>query len=320
MPESVLVRFRGRIQPGITVRDLVNAIPFTALREGKLNLKKGDEKINVFADRILEIEGLEGISVEDSYKLTDTSAERSAAAATFSHSPESIRQYVENNLTFLRGTLLGRNSSKQVQMIIDLMEKWLADPEHITADEGARYADILEIDLETITEPLLAAPNDPDKIVTLSEASGTDIDEVFVGSCMTDITDFRVLSRVLEGRRVPHAIRLWAVPPDRECNVALSREGVYQSVMESGGNFHVPGCSLCMGNQAQVAKGATVLSTSTRNFDNRMGEGAQVFLGSSLIAGLAGLLGRIPTLDEYMETYHQRIQPVEEGISEPLAL
>ena len=318
MPESVLVRFRGRIQPGITVRDLVNAIPFIALREGKLNLKKGDEKVNMFADRILEIEGLEDISVEDSYKLTDTSAERSAAAATISHSPEKVRQYVENNLKFFKETFIKRNPSKQVQVIINLMEKWLANPEHIVADKDAHYADTLLIDLETITEPLLAAPNDPDRIVTLSEAAGTPIEEVFVGSCMTDATDFRAVARVLVNRQIPHTMRLWAVPPDRECNVALAEEGVHRSIMEAGGNIHVPGCSLCMGNQGQVAKGATVFSTSTRNFDNRMGEGAQVFLGSSLVAGLTAFFGRIPTLDEYMGTYREKIQPVEREFSEPL--
>jgi len=318
MPESVLVRFRGQVHPGITIRDIVNAIPYIALQKGKLNLKRGDKKVNVFADRILEIEGLEDISVEDSYKLTDTSAERSAAASTISHSPEKVREYAENNLVFLKENFIKRDPSKQVKVIINLMEKWLANPEHLFADKGAHYADTMEIDLAAITEPLLAAPNDPDRIVTLSEAAGTPVDEVFVGSCMTDATDFRTVARILDGRQIAHNMRFWAVPPDRECNVALANEGVHQTIMKAGGNIHVPGCSLCMGNQGQVATGATVLSTSTRNFDNRMGEGAQVYLGSSFLAGLTALLGRIPTLDEYMETYREKIQPVERKLSEPM--
>jgi aconitate hydratase 2/2-methylisocitrate dehydratase len=318
MPESVLVRFTGDRQPGITLRDLVNAIPYAALKQGKLNLERGDSKINVFADRILEIEGLEDISVEDSYKFTDTSAERSAAASTFSHDPERILEYVRNNLNFLRENFRQRNRSKQVQVIINLMEKWLEDPQFMTADKDADYADVLEVNMSEITEPLLAAPNDPDKIVTLSEASSAKIDEVFVGSCMVDITDFRALSRIVTGRQVDPGMRLWAVPPDRECNVALADEGVHQSIMTSGGNIHVPGCSLCMGNQGQVATGATVVSTSTRNFDNRMGIGAQVYLGSSAVAAISALLGRLPSLGEYMDAYREKILPVEEEIMRPM--
>ena len=206
MPESVQVTFQGEVQPGITVRDFANAIPYFALREGKLNLEKGDAKVNIFADRILEIDGLEGLSVEDSYKLTDTSAERSAAAATFAHSREAVREYVLNNLVFIRDDLANRNSSSQVDKVTDLMEKWLADPEHLQADEGAPYADRMRINLAKLTEPLFAAPNDPDRIVTLSEAAGTSVDEVFVGSCMADITDFRILAAVLEDRQVPHGM------------------------------------------------------------------------------------------------------------------
>ena len=318
MPESVLVRFKGHVQPGITVRDLVNAIPYAAMQQGKLNLEKGDDKINVFADRILEMEGLEGISVEDSYKFTDTSAERSAAASTFAHAPEKITEFVSNNLTFLKENFAGRNPSKQVQVIINLMEKWLSEPDFLSADEGATYADIIEIDMDQIKEPLLAAPNDPDKIVTLSEAAGTGIDEVFVGSCMTDITDFRVVSRIIGGKQLPPSMRFWAVPPDRESNAALADEGVHQAIMTAGANIHVPGCSLCMGNQGQVATDATVISTSTRNFDNRMGTGAQVYLGSSHVATLCALLGRIPNMEEYMKVYKEKIQPVEKEIAVPM--
>jgi len=318
MPESVLVRFKGEIQPGITPRDLVNAIPYAALKRGKLNLEKGDDKVNVFADRILEIEGLENMSVEESYKFTDTSAERSAAACVFAHSPERIVEYVSNNIRFLEENFMNRNSSKQIKVIVNLMKKWLKSPDIITADKGAQYADVIEVDLNTITEPLLAAPNDPDKIVTLSEAAGTDIDEVFIGSCMVDITDFRSASRIMTGDRVPENVRFWAVPPDRESNIELANEGIHQRLMQAGANIHVPGCSLCMGNQGQVSTGATVVSTSTRNFDNRMGTGAQVFLGSSLVAAMSGVLGRIPSAKEYMDVYKKRIMPDQTSIIVPL--
>jgi len=305
MPESVLVRFKGKPRHGITVRDLVNAIPYAALQQGKLNLKKGDEKVNIFADRVLEIEGLEFLTVEDAYKLTDASAERSAAGCTFGHDLEHVKTYVENNLRFLKHTFSKRHPAKVVGVIIEQMDAWLAAPTLMRADEGARYAEVLEIDLSTITEPLLAAPNDPDKIVTLSEAAGTPIDEVFVGSCMTDITDFRSVALILEGHRVKHRMKFWTVPPDRESNVALTREGVHGKLLEAGANVHVPGCSLCMGNQGQVATGATVISTSTRNFDNRMGTGAQVFLGSAQVAAVAAILGELPTVATYLEHYNK---------------
>ncbi|MEE8547295.1 MAG: bifunctional aconitate hydratase 2/2-methylisocitrate dehydratase [bacterium] len=318
MPESVLVRFSGEIQEGITTRDLVNAIPWVAIQKGKLNLKKGDEKVNVFADRILEIEGLGDISVEDAYKFTDTSAERSAAACTFAHSPDRIIEYVKNNIKFLEENFIKRNRSKQIKVIINLMKKWLKSPTFMEADDGAPYADVIEIDLNTITEPLLAAPNDPDKIVTLSEAAGTDIDEIFVGSCMVDITDFRAASLIMSDRMVPENVRFWAVPPDRESNIELTNEGVHQKLMFAGANIHVPGCSLCMGNQGQVATGSTVVSTSTRNFENRMGTGAQVYLGSSVVAAISGVLGKIPTVNEYQTLYNKRIKPNEMKINRPL--
>jgi len=319
MPESVLVRFKGELQPGITTRDLVNAIPYAAMQQGKLNLEKGDDKINVFADRILEMEGLEHIPVEDSYKFTDTSAERSAAASTFAHHPDRIAEYIRNNLKFLKENFNLRNPSKQIKVIINLMEKWLTEPAYLKADEGAPYADIVEVDLSTITEPLLAAPNDPDKIVTLSEAAGTAIDEVFIGSCMTDITDFRAAAKIIGDQLIPPTMRFWTVPPDRESNSRLAEEGIHQALMSSGANIHVPGCSLCMGNQGQVADGATVISTSTRNFDNRMGTGAQVYLGSSHVATICALSGKIPSKDEYMAIYNEKIKPVEEELKVPMA-
>ena len=303
MPESVLVRFKGTMQPGITVRDLVNAIPYAAMQQGKLNLKKGDEKVNCFADRVLEIEGLDYLSVEEAYKLTDASAERSAAGCTFRHSLDAAVAYVENNLRFLKNNFGKRHPAKVVGSIIEQMEAWLSDPKLPEGDEGATYAEVVEVDLDQITEPLLAAPNDPDKIVTLSEAAGTPIHEVFVGSCMVDITDFRAVALILDGNRVQHRVKFWTVPPDRETNAALAREGVHSQLLEHGANVHVPGCSLCMGNQGQVATNATVLSTSTRNFDNRMGLGAQVYLGSAHLAAVTAMEGKLPTVANYLKHY-----------------
>ncbi len=317
MPESVLVRFTGKPRPGITVRDLVNAIPYAAMKAGKLNLKKGDEKVNIFADRVLEIEGLEFLTVEEAYKLTDASAERSAAGSTFHHDPARAIAYVENNLRFLKNNFSRRHPAQVVHKIIEQMEQWLADPQLLEADPGAQYAEVLEIDLDTITEPLLAAPNDPDKVVTLSDVAGTNIDEVFVGSCMVDITDFRAVAMMLGDERVDHRMKFWTVPPDRESNTALAMEGVHGQLLGAGANVHVPGCSLCMGNQAQVATDATVLSTSTRNFDNRLGVGAQVYLGSAQLAAVTALSGELPTVDRYME-YYKRIEGSLDELYKPL--
>jgi aconitate hydratase 2/2-methylisocitrate dehydratase len=317
MPESVLVCFQGSVQPGITVRDLVNAIPYAALQQGKLNLEKGDAKINIFADRVLEMEGLEQLTVEEAYKFTDTSAERSAAGSTFHHELSQVVDYVENNLRFLKNNFRERHAAKVVDIIIQQMEEWLANPVLMERDDDPTYAEVLEVDLNTIREPLLAAPNDPDKIVTLSEVAGTPIDEVFVGSCMADITDFRAVATILEGKRVQHRMKAWTVPPDRESNAALTREGVHATLLEAGANVHVPGCSLCMGNQGQVATGSTVLSTSTRNFDNRMGTGAQVFLGSSQLAAVTALLGELPSVATYME-HVAKLEPRAGEIREPL--
>jgi aconitate hydratase 2/2-methylisocitrate dehydratase len=318
MPESVLARFSGTMQTGITVRDLVHAIPYAAMQTGKVNLEKGDKKANVFADRILEIEGLEYLTVEEAYKLTDASAERSAAAATFAVRPETARAYVENNLRFIKNIFARRHPSPRVQEIISVFEAWLKDPVLFRADEGARYADVVDIDLGAVTEPLLAAPNDPDKTVTLSEAAGTPIDEVFIGSCMVDIVDFRGAAAILRGEQLPHYMKLWTVPPDRESMGQLAKEGVTGDLMSAGANLHVPGCSLCMGNQAQVAAASTVFSTSTRNFDNRMGLGAQVYLGSSYVAAVTALLGRIPTKEEYMDVFNKKVAPRWEEINQPL--
>jgi len=318
MPESVLVAFSGTVQPGITTRDIVNSIPYAALRSGKLNLEKGDAKVNVFADRIVEMRGLETMTVEMAFKLTDTSAERSAAAATFSFDRGPIEAYVKNNLNFLKNNFARRHGAAVVGDLIAAFEKWLADPVLHTADEGAHYADVVDVDLDTITEPLLAAPNDPDKIVTLGEAEGTTVDEVFVGSCMADITDFRIASAILEGERLPHTMKFWITPPDRETYSRLARDEVLSALVEVGANVHVPGCSLCMGNQGQVAAGCTAFSTSTRNFDNRMGMGAQVYLGSSAVATITALLGRIPRVDEYMDIFNRKVAGKLDVLTQPL--
>ncbi|HEY3356411.1 MAG TPA: bifunctional aconitate hydratase 2/2-methylisocitrate dehydratase [Polyangia bacterium] len=318
LPESVRVVFKGTRRPGITTRDLVNAIPWAALQAGKLNLLKGDAKLNVFADRVLEIEGLDDLPVMDAYKFTDASAERSAAAATFALEPDRVRAYVENNLRFLKNTFAPRHQAARVKDVIAEIEAWLSKPVYPRADEGAAYADTVVVDLDAVTQPLLAAPNDPDKIVTLAEVAGRPIDEVFIGSCMTDITDFRIAAAVLEGEWVQHRMKVWTVPPDRETMGQLSKEGVVMTLLSAGANIHVPGCSLCMGNQAQVAAGATTLSTSTRNFDNRMGQGAQVFLGSSLLGAVTALLGRLPTVDEYQDVYRRKVEPKLGRLMQPL--
>jgi aconitate hydratase 2/2-methylisocitrate dehydratase len=317
MPESVLVRFQGKPRAGVTVRDLVHAIAYAALKQGKLNLEKGDAKVNIFADRILEIEGLEHMSVEEAYKFTDASAERSAAAATFRLGLAPVKAYVANNLRYIKNNLRKRHPAKVLDTMIREMERWLKKPTLIERDDNPAYAEVLEIDLGLIDQPLLAAPNDPDQIVTLSEANGTRVDELFVGSCMTDISDFRAAAAILKGKRVQHHMKLWAVPPDRESHVALSREGVLADLEQAGANVHVPGCSLCMGNQAQVATGATVLSTSTRNFDNRMGVGAQVFLGSAQLAAVTAIVGEIPDLKTYRK-YIAKLGPKAAAIRKPL--
>ncbi len=319
MPESVLVRFTGKPQPGITVRDLVHAIPWVGIQQGKVNIPgPGEAKVNVFSDRVLEVQGLDWMTVDEAFKITDASAERSAAGAAFQHDPKQEIAFVQSCRNFLANTFAPRHPAQEVKQVIARMDEWLNSPQHWKADEGAQYADVVEIDLAKITEPLLAAPNDPDKTVTLSEAAGTPIDEIFIGSCMADITDFRAAAAILDGERIVHRMKAWTVPPCRESNVQLGREGVLAVLLEAGANVHVPGCSLCMGNQGQVAKGTTVLSTSTRNFDNRMGVGAQVYLGSSYIAAMTAILGHIPTLDEYRDIFQRKVADKLEQINKPL--
>ena len=298
MPESVLVRFKGEIQPGITLRDLVNAIPYAALQSGQLTLPK-EGKINVFSGRCLEIEGLPDLKVEQAFELSDASAERSASGCTIKLNEEPIREYLESNITLLRWLISeGYEDKNTLERRAQAMEAWLENPILMEADDDAEYAAVIEIDLNEIKEPLLACPNDPDDIKTLSEVANTNIDEVFIGSCMTNIGHFRAAGKLLENTsELPS--KLWVSPPTKMDKHQLTQEGYYEIFENAGVQLEMPGCSLCMGNQARVEAEATVVSTSTRNFPNRLGDGANVFLASAEVAAIAATLGHIPTADEY---------------------
>ena len=299
MPESVLVRFRGTMQPGITLRDLVHAIPYEALKRGLLTVEKQGKK-NVFNGRILEIEGLPDLKVEQAFELADASAERSAAACTVRLNPEPVAEYLRSNIALLGWMIAeGYGDARTLARRQAAMEAWLANPVLLEPDADAEYAEVIEIDLDQITEPLLCCPNDPDDVKRLSEVAGVQVDEVFLGSCMTNIGHFRAAGKILDqhGKQVPG--RLWLVPPTRMDQAELTEEGYYGVYGKVGARTEVPGCSLCMGNQARVADNATVVSTSTRNFPNRMGAGASVYLASAELAAVCSVLGRIPTLAEY---------------------
>ncbi len=300
MPESVLVRFKGEMQPGVTLRDLVNAIPLAAIEKGSLTVAKEGKK-NTFSGRILEIEGLPKLKVEQAFELADASAERSAAACTVHLDPEPVIEFTRSNIALLRKMMRdGYGDAETIGRRIEAMEAWLADPQLLAADDDAEYAEVIEIDLNQIVEPILACPNDPDDVKRLSEVAGTAIDEVFIGSCMTNIGHYRAAGKVLEAStNVP--TRLWMAPPTRLDQQELAEEGYYSTFGRAGARMEMPGCSLCMGNQARVADGATVVSTSTRNFPNRLGKGANVYLASAEVAAVASRLGRIPTLAEYRE-------------------
>ncbi|MDH4943949.1 bifunctional aconitate hydratase 2/2-methylisocitrate dehydratase [Sulfurimonas sp. C5] len=305
MPESVLVRFSGELQPGITLRDLVNAIPHQAIKEGLLTVEKKGKK-NIFAGRILEIEGLPTLKAEQAFELSDASAERSAAACTVKLDKEPVIEYLKSNIVLLQSMIdAGYEDHRTLARRITKMEEWLANPELMEADSDAEYAAVIEIDLNKITEPILACPNDPDDVATLSEILADsnrphNIDEVFVGSCMTNIGHYRALGEVLKGEgSVP--TRLWVCPPTKMDEKQLTEEGYYALFGAAGARTEVPGCSLCMGNQARVADNAIVFSTSTRNFDNRLGKGAQVYLGSAELAAVCSLLGKLPTKEEYLD-------------------
>ena len=299
MPESVLVRFKGKMQPGVTLRDLVNAIPLYGIKAGLLTVAK-QGKVNVFSGRILEIEGLPDLKVEQAFELSDASAERSAGGCTVHLNKEPIIEYINSNITMLKWMIAtGYSDVRTIKRRIAAMEAWLANPQLLKADPDAEYAAVIEIDLAEIHEPILACPNDPDDVKTLSDVAGTKIDEVFIGSCMTNIGHFRAASKLLENKRdIP--VKLWMAPPTKMDAKQLSEEGHYGVLGAAGARMEMPGCSLCMGNQAQVKEGATVLSTSTRNFPNRLGKNTNVFLGSAELAAITSKLGRIPTKAEYM--------------------
>ena len=299
MPESVLVRFKGKMQPGVTLRDLVNAIPLYAIKAGLLTVAK-QGKINIFSGRILEIEGLPDLKVEQAFELSDASAERSAGGCTVHLNKEPIIEYITSNITMLKWMIAtGYSDVRTINRRIAAMEAWLANPELLKGDADADYAAVIEIDLADIHEPIVACPNDPDDVKTLADVAGSKIDEVFIGSCMTNIGHFRAASKLLENKRdIP--VKLWVAPPTKMDAHQLSEEGHYGVLGSAGARMEMPGCSLCMGNQAQVKEGATVFSTSTRNFPNRLGKNSNVYLGSAELAAICSKLGRIPTKAEYM--------------------
>jgi aconitate hydratase 2 / 2-methylisocitrate dehydratase len=310
MPESVLVRFKGELQPGITLRDIVNAIPYVAIQQGKLTVSK-ENKINVFSGRIIEMEGLPDLKVEQAFELTDATAERSAAGSTIALSIETVSEYLRSNVALLKNMVArGYGDARTILRRVKQMEDWLANPVLLEADKDAEYADIIEIDLNQITEPIVAAPNDPDNIKTLSEVAGDPVQEVFIGSCMTNIGHYRAAAKVLEGQPELENVRLWIAPPTRMDEAQLRHEGIYDTYNAVKARTEVPGCSLCMGNQARVEDNTTVFSTSTRNFNNRMGKGAQVYLGSAELAAACALLGKIPTVEEYMAIVGNKLNPL----------
>ena len=300
MPESVLVRFSGEMQPGITLRDLVNAIPYAAIKSGDLTLEKKGKK-NIFSGRILEIEGLPNLKVEQAFEISDASAERSAGGCTIRLNKEPIVEYFNSNITLLRWMIdNGYQDPRTLERRARAMEEWLENPELMEPDSDAEYFKVIDIDLNEIKEPLLACPNDPDDVKPLSEVEGTKIDEVFIGSCMTNIGHFRAAAEVLKQVDGPLPARLWVAPPTKMDEHQLTEEGVYNVFGVSGARTEMPGCSLCMGNQARVAANSSVVSTSTRNFPNRLGQGADVYLASSELAAVSSALGKIPSMEEYM--------------------
>jgi aconitate hydratase 2 / 2-methylisocitrate dehydratase len=299
MPESVLVRFKGKMQPGVTLRDLVHAIPLYAIKAGHLTVAKQGKK-NIFSGRILEIEGLSDLKIEQAFELADASAERSAAGCTVALNNEPVIEYLKSNIVLLKSMIAdGYSDARTIARRVKEMENWLANPSLLKADADAQYTAVIEIDLADITEPIVCCPNDPDDAKTLSDVAGAQIDEVFIGSCMTNIGHFRAASKLLEGKRDMPA-KLWIAPPTKMDASQLSDEGHYGVFGAAGARVEMPGCSLCMGNQAQVKEGATVMSTSTRNFPNRLGKNTNVYLGSAELSAIASKLGRIPTKAEYL--------------------
>jgi aconitate hydratase 2 / 2-methylisocitrate dehydratase len=308
MPESVLVRFKGSLQPGVTLRDVVNAIPYVAIQQGTLTVAKENKK-NIYSGKIIEMEGLPDLKLEQAFELTDATAERSAAGCAIALSTATVSEYLSSNVALLKNMVArGYGDARTILRRVRKMEEWLADPQLMKADPDAEYAEIIEVDLDQITEPLVAAPNDPDNIKLMSECAGDPIQEVFIGSCMTNIGHYRAAAKVLEGE-TSVKVRLWIAPPTRMDEQHLREEGIYEIFQAAGARTEVPGCSLCMGNQARVEDGVTVFSTSTRNFNNRMGKGAQVYLGSAELAAVCALLGKMPTVEEYMAIVQKKIDP-----------
>ncbi len=309
MPESVLVRFKGKLGPGITLRDVVNAIPHFAIQQGLLTVPKKGKK-NVFNGRILEMEGLPDLTVEQAFELTDASAERSATAAAVKLSEKTVAAYLRSNVALMRKLIAdGYRDAKALEKRIADLEKWLKKPQLLEADANAEYAAVIEIDLAQITEPILACPNDPDDVKKLSEVANTKIDDVFLGSCMTNIGHFRAAGEIWRGAKLNPAVRTWLCPPTRMDQQQLKDEAYFPVYSGIGARIEIAGCSLCMGNQARVPEGVTVYSTSTRNFDDRMGNGAKVFLGSAELGALAASLGRLPTPEEYFKAFNEKIAP-----------
>ncbi|WLQ15285.1 bifunctional aconitate hydratase 2/2-methylisocitrate dehydratase [Hahella aquimaris] len=301
MPESVLVRFKGKMQSGITLRDLVHAIPYYAIQQGLLTVEKKGKK-NIFSGRVLEIEGLESLTVEQAFELSDASAERSAAGCTITLSEDSVAEYLRSNIVMLRWMIAeGYGDVRTIERRAKAMEEWLANPSLMRADSDAEYAAVIEIDMDEIKEPIVCCPNDPDDAKKLSEVAGDKVDEVFIGSCMTNIGHFRAAGKLLEQNKDALKTRFWMSPPTKMDQAQLMEEGYYNIYGRNGVRTEMPGCSLCMGNQARVAPGVTVLSTSTRNFPNRLGDGANVYLTSAELAAVGAVLGRLPSVEEYMD-------------------
>jgi aconitate hydratase 2/2-methylisocitrate dehydratase len=308
MPESVLVRFKGERQPGITIRDLVNAVPYFAIKEGLLTVAKKGKK-NIFNGRILEMEGLPDLTVDQAYELTNASAERSAAGSVIAISEEQVAKYLKSNIALMRRMIEeGYQDAATLKRRIKACEKWLRKPQLLKRDKKAEYAAELEVDLSLIREPILACPNDPDDVKPLSEVAGDRIDEVFIGSCMTNISHFRAVGKIFQGAGYLPA-RIWLTPPTKMDQAMLMKEGYYAIYNSVGARMEIPGCSLCMGNQARVRPRATVFSTSTRNFDDRMGDGARVYLGSAVLGAAAALKGSLPTVEEYMAVMKEKVEP-----------
>jgi len=314
MPESVLIKFKGKLNAGITLRDVVNAIPYFAIQEGHLTVPKKN-KVNIFNGKIIEMEGLEDITVEQAFELTDATAERSAAAGCIKLSKERVIEYVQSNIALMESMIeMGYEDNQTIQNRIDACNEWLANPELIERDENAEYAATVEIDLSKITEPILACPNDPDDVKLLSDVQNTEIQDVFIGSCMTNIGHFRAAASIWEGNTPSAKVRTYVAPPTRMDQAVLKDEAIFSTFSQLGVRVETPGCSLCMGNQLRVPNNVTVYSTSTRNFNNRLGTGAQVYLGSAELGAVVAVLGKLPTPAEYLEMYNEKIAPNSEEI------